>query len=205
MCPVCANISPNSGAFKAHSMIHGAAVEKVSQSYYPGNVHNFKCTPCKESFRSDNDLMNHMYMKHLTEDHRNGSRFAELTKNNGKFLSQYNITKPNQDDRQPPCKNGDNCRFHSQFRCLFYHERPPQKRQVRHKHQAPSNQWKVLHPRWGQGNQEQIVQQPQGDQALPPWCTYGSRCKLGRPGSWNHCLFRHEGEDFPYLPQQGRQ
>ena len=161
VCPVCANVSPYEGAFKVHSMVHGAEIKKVSQPYYPGNVHNFKCTPCKESFGSDDDLMNHLYEVHLTEAHRNGTRLAKYN----------NMNASNQEDRQPPCKNCDNCRFHSQFRCMFYHERPPQKRQVRHKRQAPSSQWKVVHPRWVQGNQEQGVQQSQGDQALPPWCT----------------------------------
>ena len=138
--------------------------------------------------------MNHLYEVYLTEAHRNGTRLAKYN----------NMNASNQEDRQAPCKNGDNCRFHSQFRCMFYHKGPPQKRQVQHKRQAPSSQWKVVHPRWQNRNHQQVVHQSQ-DQALPPWCTYGSRCKLGRPGSWNQCLLRHEGEDFPHLPQQGRQ
>ena len=195
VCQFCGNISPNEECFKAHSRVHGAESKKGPQQNYPGNALNFKCTPCKQSFRSDDELMNHMHMEHLTESQREGHGLH-------KYESYY---ESNRQDRPAPCKNGDQCRFHSQYRCMFYHERPPQVRQVRPRRQAPSDQWLTVHPRWHQSNKEQRVHQSQDVQALPPWCQYGSKCKLGRPGSWNQCLLRHEGEDFPSLPQQGRQ
>ena len=194
VCQFCGNVSPNEENFKVHSMVHGAELKKGSQPNYPGNSLNFKCTPCKISFRSDDQLMNHMSMEHLTESQREGHGLY-------KYESYH---ESNIRDRPAPCKNGDQCRFHSQYRCMFYHERPPQVRQARPRRQAPSDQWLTVPPRWHHNNKEQIVHQSQDVQALPPWCVYGSRCKLGRPGSWNQCLLRHEGEDFPSLPLQGR-
>ena len=138
--------------------------------------------------------MNHLSMEHLTEAQREGHGLY-------KYDSYH---KSNHQNRPAPCKNGEQCKFHSQYRCMFYHEWPPQVRQVRRKRQAPSNQWKTVQPRWRGSQKEQFVRETQDNQTLPPWCVYGSRCKLGRPGSWNQCLLRHEGEDFPSLPQQGR-
>ena len=184
----CGNVSKDVDSFNTHNMVNGhsgAEVKKGSQQNYPGNMLNFKCTPCKQSFSSHVDLMDHLSEEHLTEAQRQGHG-----------LAKYDI---------PSCKNGDNCRFHSQYRCMFYREKPPQVRQVRHHRQAPSNQWKTVHPRWKQGHNEQRNHKSHDNQALPPWCVYGSRCKLGRPGSWNQCLLRHEeGEDFPSLPWQNR-
>jgi hypothetical protein len=195
VCQFCGNVSTNEEGFKVHRMVHGSELKKVSQPTVPGNELTWNCNPCKEVFISHDAMMNHLSREHLTEAQREGHGLY-------KYDSYH---ESNHQNRPAPCKNGDQCKFHSQYRCLFYHERPPQKRQVRQTRQVPSSQWKVVQPRWQQRNQGQRFQQPQDDQALPPWCTYGSRCKLGRPGSWNQFLLRHEGEDFPQLPLPGRQ
>ena len=197
-CQMCGNFSKNSEAFRIHQYVHKGELKqlmpKVNEYYYPGNVHNYRCTPCKESFRSDDELMNHMSLVHLTAAQRRGDGLAKYMNNQG-----------NQDYRQPPCRNGDHCIYHRQFRCRYYHERPPQERQVRHTRQAPTNQWKVVQGRWQQSYQFPRVVESYEEQAPVPWCRYGNKCKLGRPGSWDQCLLRHPGEDFPSLPHQGKQ
>ena len=86
-----------------------------------------KCTPCNITFGNHDNLMNHLSEVHLTEDQRSGMG-----------LEKYF------DDSKPPCRNGDSCIFHSQHRCMFLHDRPPQGQHIRQARQAPSVQWKTV-------------------------------------------------------------
>ena len=73
-CEICGNISPNMATSKTHALIHRAEINKIhSASYYPGQSNNFKCTPCRRTFKSNEDLMSHLSEDHqrlVTEQHQ---------------------------------------------------------------------------------------------------------------------------------------
>ena len=161
-----------------------------------------KCTPCNIKFGNYDNLMNHMSEVHLTEHQRLG-----------KGLDKYN-------DDKHPCRNGDSCIFHSQHRCMFFHDRPPQVQQRRQARQVPTDQWKTVPTRpqqqrhLQQGQHQQGHQQHQGRQGQiqghkywgkpkqnnTPWCQHGNNCPMG-----TYCVLRHNELDFPSLQTQSWQ
>ena len=170
---------------------------------YPGYAFNFKCTPCKESFKSDDDLMEHMHQVHLTKAQREGQ---------GLFKYPGYHSQSNQERRPPLCRNGNQCYYHRQNRCNFLHHQPPQWQQGRPPRQSPSSQWQEVPSVWKHPQQGQSVQSaheplahghkywsilPQGVLSTP-WCLHGQGCPMGK-----YCVLRHEDTDFPNLQQQG--
>ena len=129
-CPSCGSIFPNMECLEKHKKKH-VGKHKTDQASYQGNGYQFKCTICSVAFKNHEDMMDHLSNVHLSETQRKG---AGLSKN--KYVNGIS----ERDDRPPSCNNGDDCRFHRQHRCNFYHSIPPQARQVRRPRQAPSSQ-----------------------------------------------------------------
>ena len=172
---------------------------KMKSVSYPGMAYNFKCTPCKISFKTDDELMDNMSQMHFTEAHRLGTGFQK-----------YN--------NQPLCRNGNQCRYHKQNRCTFFHNSFPQKQQFHHFRQAPSNQWNSVPQKQHTSHREHRVHQTRQQQAQThrywetpplwivsgdqrPWCLHGTSCPMG-----NYCILRHEDEqDFSNWSPQGQQ
>ena len=195
-CTRCEVVAPDLESLKSHG-------EK--QHSYPGYAHNFKCTPCRENFRTDDDLMEHMCKVHLTESQREGHG-----------LYKYEGYQSNQQKGSRPAlsRNGPQCFYHRQGRCNYFHHQAPQWQHGRPPRQSPSSQWKEVPTRGQHVQQGQGVQPPHGTQAqghkywsVPPkgvlsapWCLHGRGCPMGQ-----YCVLKHEGMDFPHLPQQGRQ
>ena len=131
---------------------------------------------------------------HLTEAQRNGAGLS-------KYISTNDVSK--RDIRPPTCYNGDECRFHRQHRCNYYHPLPPQARQARRPRQAPSSQWQSVsssnmpggaRPGRQQGHQGWVA--PRDTTAT--WCKHQENCLQGR-----FCMLRQEEEqDFSSQPQQ---
>ena len=192
-CTRCGVVTPDMDSLRKHGeRDHG----------YPGYALNFKCTPCKENFLSNDDLMEHMSQVHLTVAQREGHG-----------LNKYPgySSKPNK-EWKPLCRNGSQCYYFRQNRCNFFHRQAPQ--QGRTARQSPSSQWQEVPTRRQHIQHGQGVQHPHGIQAqghrywsVPPqgvqsvpWCKHGWGCPMGQ-----YCVLRHEDMDFPNLPQQGRQ
>ena len=167
---------------------------------YPGYSHNFKCTPCRENFVTDDDLMEHMSQVHLTESQREG---------HGLYKYEGYPRNPQKGGRPELCRNGPQCVYHRQGRCNFFHHQAPQWQQGR---QSPSSQWQEVpsrrqHVQQGQGGHDAHKMQPQGHKywSVPPqgvlttpWCLHGRGCPMGQ-----YCVLRQE--DFPNLSQPCRQ
>ena len=187
-CLMCGSIMPNQENFKKHMKRHKQELNIKQNVDYPMNVYSFKCDPCKASFRTNEDLMEHMFNIHLTQGHRDGSRFAKYT--------------------QPNCKNGPQCTYHSQDRCKYYHSLPPQRqqpgpvqehqyrqgrqpRQERQPRQAPNSQWQEMQRRWPQHQRKQNehthAEAPR--YRLPTWCQHDTNCLQGR-----FCVLRQDGD-----------
>ena len=193
-CTRCEAVLPDMESLKIHR-------EKLHND--PGFTFNFKCTPCKENFRTDEDLMEHMCQIHLTESQREG---------HGLYKYESYTSNPQKGWRPALCRNGPQCFYNRQGRCNFFHHQAPQWQQGRPPHQSPSNQWQEVPPRrkhvqQGQGDQHAHERQAQGHKywSIPPqgvmatpWCLHGRGCPMGQ-----YCVLRHE--DFPNMPQQGRQ
>ena len=152
--------------------------------------------PCNLSFKTHNDLMDHMCLEHLP-------------KRKKEVHHERTHEQTSQDTRPPPCRNGDQCSFHKQLRCSFFHPQPPQEQQYRppgqqgrprqqhprpwhqehrprqhpwqHKHehrpwqqenrprpQAPSNEWQQMPSRRHHPSHSQGVQQPPMQQTQRP-------------------------------------
>ena len=62
-CTRCEVISPDLQSYKKHGEL---------QHDFPVYSLDFKCTPCKESYRTDDDLMEHISQVHLTESQLEG-------------------------------------------------------------------------------------------------------------------------------------
>ena len=134
-CRMCAIIYPTKDSFDKHMKQHRAELNVGSTSQYPMNVYTFTCKPCNSSFKTHNDLMDHMCLVHLP-------------KRNKEVQDASTYKKPSQANRPPPCRNGPQCRFHRQFWCSFFHSQPPQEQQYprqqeqpRQPRQSPTNQW----------------------------------------------------------------
>ena len=69
-CLMCGEDSPNLESYRKHKKKHQDELNVGRSDYYPGNVYNFKCTPCDMSFRTHDNLMDHMSMVHMTESQR---------------------------------------------------------------------------------------------------------------------------------------
>ena len=63
-CLMCGSISPNLAHFKKHKKKHQDELDIGRISHYPNNVYNIICTPCDISFKTQDDLMDHMCMVH---------------------------------------------------------------------------------------------------------------------------------------------
>ena len=103
-----------------------------------------------------------MYKVHLTKTQQQG---ADLEK-------CMTGSDASEDANRPPnCKNGDQCYFHKQHRCNFFHAFPPQE-----------EQWKTV-PHRGQGRRQKQFggfggQQQQGQ----GWLTQGREGQQQRQG-----------------------
>ena len=64
-CRMCAIIYPTKDSFDKHMKQHRAELNVGSTSQYPMNVYTFTCKPCNSSFKTHNDLMDHMCLVHL--------------------------------------------------------------------------------------------------------------------------------------------
>ena len=142
-------LSPES--YKEHKLKHQKELNVGSTSSYPINVYTIQCTPCEISFRTHDNLMDHMCKVHLTEEQRSGKKFEDSLKS---------LKQTSQAVKPPPCKNGPQCYYHRQSRCNFFHDQPPQQKQVRFRRQVPSNQWKSVPNRQHHNNQQSQYQQP---------------------------------------------
>ena len=174
-CSNCDVISPNMESYRKHGQ---------QQHNYPGFALNFKCTPCKEAFTTNDDLMDHLSKVHLTKSQREGHG---LSKYGGDQNSSQN------DWRQPLCRNGNRCFYHRQNRCNFFHHQAPQWQQGRPPRQSPSSQWQEVPTLWRNVQQGQGVQSPPEPQSqghkywsVPPqgvlsapWCLHGRGCPMG--------------------------
>ena len=198
-CLMCTGKFATKKHFIQHKKMHDAELNVPLLSSYPMNVYSFQCYPCQASFRTHEDMMDHLSEKHVRKEHRKGDKPVEYKSGPG----------GSDHDRSPPmCTNGDNCRFHSQFRCSFYHPFPPKSQQSRHQRQTPSNEWKQVPAQWQHRQQGHKVEQPHGHQPQGPrswvasrdtsttWCKHADNCLQGR-----FCILRKEGErNFPRGP-----
>ena len=153
-CLMCGDIFPNMKTFIKHKEKHNAELNVINKlKQYPANVYSFKCNPCKVSFNSQDDLMDHMYEEHITEDQRQG-----------KVLKKFQRSASEYDSRPPVCKNGDNCFYHKQNRCTFFHAFPPHQEQRVQPSQQPSfQQWHTVQRR-RTGPAGRVLQQGHGGQ-----------------------------------------
>ena len=196
-CVTCGDVSLDMKSFREHGKKHMAEI-KQRNSPYPGMANNFKCTPCKVSFKSHKEMMDHISEEHLTKDQGLGTG-----------LKKY--------ENPPLCRNGNQCRYHRQYRCMFLHNTPPQapqRQQGRPPRQSPSSEWKEVPSRWNHVQQGQAVHrshelQAQGHKywSVPPqavlsapWCLHGKGCPMGQ-----YCVLRHEDMDFPNWSPQNLQ
>ena len=157
-CLMCGDIFPNMKTLKTHKEKHNAELNVINKlKQYPANVYSFKCTPCKVSFNSQDDLMDHMFNEHLTEDQRQG-----------KVVKKFQNSASEYDSRPPVCKNGEKCFYHKQNRCNFFHALPPQQEQrVQPSQQSTSRQWHTVQRRRpGPTQASRFQQQGQGGQQL---------------------------------------
>ena len=171
-CLMCDSIFPNLESFKKHKRKHNKELNIGKSIDYPMNVYNFKCTPCQFSFKTHDDLMDHMCNLHLTKDQRFGTGLAKNSK--------------------PLCENGPQCRYHRQDRCKFDHPLPAQRQELREKRprQSPNNQWQEMHSRWPNHHgqiYEKTHEQRTYRNTLPTWCQHEDNCMQGR-----FCVLREE-------------
>ena len=59
-CLMCGETSSNLDSYRKHKKKHQEELNVGSTKDYPDNVYNFKCTPCDISFRTNDNLMDHM-------------------------------------------------------------------------------------------------------------------------------------------------
>ena len=202
-CLMCTAKFASKKHFIQHKKMHDAELNVSLLSSYPMNVYSFQCSPCQASFRTHEDMMDHLSEKHVRKEQR--KRDEPVKFKLGPEISDHG-------NRPPMCTNGENCRFHSQDRCNFYHPLPPKSQQSRHQRQTPSNEWKQVPAQWQHRQQDQKVQQPHGHQAQgrrswvasrdtsTTWCKHADNCMQGR-----FCALRKEGErDFPRGPAPKR-
>ena len=207
VCPTCGEICETRVELQKHN--DECAMLKNSNNFLCTPVHSlsFECTPCKKSFRTWDDHMEHMSQIHLTESQREGHGLS-------KYPGSGYENKSNNAWRPPLCRNGNQCYYHRQNRCNFFHHQPPPRQEGRPHRQAPSSQWQEVPRRRPQVHNRQGVQQPHEPQAqghrywsVPPQgvqsvprCLHGRGCPMGQ-----YCVLRHEDSDFPNLPTQGGQ
>ena len=67
-CLMCGSIFPTLDSYKKHQKKHKQELNVGPQIDYPMNVYNYKCTPCKISFKTNDELMDHMFNTHLSEE-----------------------------------------------------------------------------------------------------------------------------------------
>ena len=69
-CKICGGIFSNQGSLDKHMKQHKAKLDVGRTSYYPMNVYTFISQACKASFKTQDDLMDHMCSVHLSEKNR---------------------------------------------------------------------------------------------------------------------------------------
>ena len=185
-CRMCAVIYPTKVSFEKHMKQHKAELDVGRTSQCPLNVYSFICKPCDLSFKTHDDLMDHMCLVHLP-------------KRNEKVQHASTQEKPAQTSRPPLCKNGPQCRFHREFRCSFFHPQPPQEqqrqwqeqpRQPRQPCQSPTNQWQEVVSWWPHHQGHKYQQTPQQEShryGRSTWCQHEENCLQGR-----FCVLRQE-------------
>ena len=206
-CLMCASILPNLDSFKKHKKTHNKELNIERSVHYPMNVYTFKCTPCKISFITQNDLLDHMSVIHMNKDQRHKAEpYGRQRQSNAKSVVRQVV--PKQTEEASLCRNGPQCFFYRQSRCNFHHPQQPRQehspRQERRPRQAPTNQWQEVHTSWPQyqGQQHQETHQKGAHKyRLSTWCQHDENCLQGR-----FCALREQGEqDFtrrsPYWRQ----
>ena len=202
-CLMCSSMFKTKKSSLQHKKVHDEELNVHLTAPYPLNVYSFKCTPCRESFRTSEEMMDHLSKKHLTEEQRRGDGLVKYKK--GHDVLEH-------DTRPPTCSNGDNCRYHRQKRCNFYHASPPKFQKSHAKRLTPSDEWKQVPARWQSNHQGHREQQPHEHQSQGPrswgaprdvsttWCKHADNCLQGR-----FCVLRQSSvEDVPYRQQQTR-
>ena len=76
-----------------HMKMHEKELNNPILSSYPMNAFSFKCTSCQESFRTSEDMMNHLSQKHLSEEQRRGDGLA-------KYQSSHEFRKHDEKKKQ---------------------------------------------------------------------------------------------------------
>ena len=187
-CLPCTLIFPNKTGLEVH-------IKKKHNNY-----EKFECGLCHEMFSSQSDVRNHMKEKH-SEGNSNKSQW-ECPMCDKLFASEEVLVKHIDNDHlekdsdsdkrnRKECKNGLNCRFLKQNRCMFYHEVAAQEgawQEVSHHRKGKET--------WAKGRHG-------GSYRVHPitvqWCKNGNSCHKGKrlPNGkmWN-CAFRHNKSDF---------
>ena len=213
-CLMCSYKFKTKKNFLKHKKMHDMELNVGSTSSYPKNVYPYNCTPCEISFRSNENLMDHLFLIHLTKAQRQGNGLKKYNGGHGLKESENSSHDVSKDASKPqPCRNGESCYFHKQNRCSFFHALPPQERQNRRPRQVPTSQWQSVHNRRPQHTQGRQDHQPHGQQTqgirphVSPrntsntWCKHEDNCLQGR-----FCILRNKGDQgFPNLPTYRRQ
>ena len=180
-------ISKEMNSFQKHYKSHIDELNVGMSTSYPLELQDFKCLPCKTSFKCHNDHMEHMTNVHLRNSQRQGigGELVKKTKENkdtskikckNGHSSQCSWAKrgrcnyDHKGDVAPnvandkTCINGDSCKFKAQGRCSYYHrDVGVQNKEVKAPRQAPTNQWQTVPSRWQPSRQNilpKMWQQP---------------------------------------------
>ena len=157
-CLMCGSMFPNRKTFQKHMKKHEEELNKLPRANYPRDVYTFNCNQCQVSFKNNDDIIDHMYKVHLTKAQQQGVG-GEKYMTGGDASEDVN--------RPPKCKNGDQCYFHKQHRCNFFHAFPPQE-----------EQWKTVPHRVQGRRQKQFGGFGGQQQQRQGWQTQG---RVGQP------------------------
>ena len=161
-----------------------------------------KCTLCKDVFKTQDGMLSHIKDKH-TEDDTNKSQWQcpvcdntynsenELVKHIDNVHFEKEVSSTNENNSNKACRNGLNCRFLKENRCMFYHDVAAQVgewREVSH-HRKGKETWTK-----GRNGSSYRVHP-----ITVKLCINGDSCDKGKrlPNGrmWN-CAFRHNKSDF---------
>ena len=129
-CRMCGSVAPNLESYEKHKEQHYQELNVGSSNNYPMNVYTFKCKPCKISFRNHDMLIDHMASVHVPKRRR---QLKETSHDKGKDVQH--------------CRNGDQCYYHKQHRCSYYHTLPPPAQSRHYPRQSPDSQWRTVQNR----------------------------------------------------------
>ena len=129
-CLMCGSIAANLESYEKHKNKHNKELSVGSTNKYPMNVYTFKCKPCKLSFRNHDTLIDHMASVYVPERKR---QLKESSYEEGEDVQH--------------CRNGDQCFYHKQHRCNYFHALPPPVQSRRFSKQSPDSQWRTVQNR----------------------------------------------------------